>query len=135
MSRTVIHDIVIPIVQRIMDREGIGGPRSTVIQDPILEEFLEEAMRMHFGVIGANDCQHLREQLEEAIKNDPYAFKFLVNRLLEKYVKLAAKIRQAKKTRIVEQGPPDRFSEQRRTYNLLFSRQEDNQATGANSEE
>jgi hypothetical protein len=127
MSRTIIHDVVIPIVQKIMAQEGIGGPWSTVVQDPNLEEFLEEAMRMYFGVIGANDCQHLREQLEQAMKNDPYAFEFLVKRLLEKYTKLAVRIRSVQKTSTVEQGPPDRFSEQRRNYRLLFSRQEDQQ--------
>lgn len=124
MSRTVIRDIVIPVVQKIMAQEGIGNSRFTVIQDSTLEEFLEEMMRMYFGVIGANDCQNLREQLEEAIRNDPYAFEFLIKRLLEKYVKLSIKLRFARKD-AVDPGPPDRFSEQRKKYRLLFSPREE----------
>jgi hypothetical protein len=128
MSRTVIHDIVIPVVQRIMEQGGIDGLRFAVIQDPVLEEFLEEAMRMHFGVIGANECQHLREQLEEALKNDPYAFEFLVKKLLEKYVKLATIIRVAMGIKTIEQGPPDRFSEIRRRYYLAQKNRETSEA-------
>ena len=98
MSRTVIHDIVIPIVQRILwenrSHRGFGAP---IVNDTRLEEFLEEEMRRHFGVMGANGCQHLREQLEEARKNDPYSFEQLVRRLLYQYVRLATKIRNAKK--------------------------------------
>ena len=73
---------------------GYGLP---VIRDPVFEEFLEEEMRRHFGVIGADGCQHFREQIEEAKRNDPYAFEHLIKRLLEKYVKLSTKIRNAKK--------------------------------------
>ncbi len=117
MSRIVIHDILGPIVSRIISEEGYFGPyRSFDIRDANLEEYLEEAMRRRFGVIGANDCQHLREQLEEARRNDPYSFKFLVKDLLEKYVKIAAKIRQSQTSRKQETGPPDRFSELRKRY-------------------
>jgi len=117
MSRIVIHDILGPIVSRIISEEGYFGPyRSLDIRDANLEEYLEEAMRRRFGVIGANDCQHLREQLEEAKRNDPYALKFLVKDLLEKYVKLAARIRVNQAHKRLETGPPDRFSELRRRY-------------------
>ncbi len=124
MSRTVIRDIVIPIVERAIGEQGFGG-LGVSVQDPALEEFLEEAMRMHFGVIGANDCQHLREQLMEAIKNDPYAFEFLLKKLLEKYAKLAVKIRSAVNGKLTEKGPPDRFLQQRKVYNTLFANQGD----------
>jgi hypothetical protein len=73
---------------------GFGAP---VVRDPNLEEFLEEEMRRSFGIMGANECQHLREQLEEAKRNDPYALEQLIKRLLDLYVKLAVKIRQSKK--------------------------------------
>lgn len=120
MSRQVIRDIVIPIVQKIMhEQRYYASFGHTTIEDPQLEEFLEEEMRRQFGVIGANECQHLREQLEDAKKNDPYAFEFLIRRLLNKYVKLAIKVRSTKKTEDCETGPPDRFSEQRRRYRLL----------------
>jgi len=111
LSRMVIRDIVIPIVEKIVQQGFYDGFQRRVIQDPDLEDFLEEEMRRRFGVIGANECQHLREQLEEARKNDPYAFEFLISQLLEKYVRLAVKIRSAKKLKEVEKGPPDRFSE------------------------
>ena len=118
MSRRVIRDIVIPIVEKIMWQQRLyTGYRRPIVQDPNLEEFLEEEMRRRFGVIGANACQHLREKLEEAKKNDPYAFEFLISQLLEKYVKLATKIRSAKKLKKLEKGPPDRFLELRRKYN------------------
>lgn len=68
------------------------------IEDEKLEEFLEEEMRKYFGVIGANECQHLREQLEEARKNDPDAFEFFIKMLLDKYLKLAIRLRRIRVT-------------------------------------
>ena len=118
MSRTVIQDLVIPFVEKIIWQQRLWNTyRRAIIRDPTFEDFMEEELRRRFGVIGANDCQHLKEQLEEAKKNDPYAFEFLIKQLLEKYVKLAVKIRSAKKLKRVEKGPPDRFSELRRKYN------------------
>ncbi len=112
MSRQVIRDIVIPIVERIMwqQRPYAHHMRPTIL-DESLEDFLEEEMRRHFGVMGANECQHLREQLEEAKKNDPYAFEYLTRQLLDRYVKLAARVRQARRAKKLKKGPPDRFSE------------------------
>lgn len=121
MSRTVIHDIVLPIVSRIMAEEGyLSSYRPVEIRDENLEEFLEEEMRRYFGVIGANGCQHLKEQLEEAKKNDPYAFEYLLRQLVKKYVKFAVKVRKAKTRESEIQGPPDRFSEQRKRYNSIL---------------
>ena len=114
MSRQVIRDVVIPIVARIMHEHGYFFGHTDIMDDR-LEEFLEEEMRRRFAVIGANECQHLREQLEEALKNDPYAFEFVTKQLLEKYVKIATRLRQAKKLEKFE-GPPDRFSELRKKY-------------------
>ncbi len=100
LSRQIIRNIVIPVVERILvQNRHYSGYRYSVVRDPHLEGFLEEAMRRHFGVIGANGCQHLKEQLEEAMRNDPYAFELLVRRLLEKYSKLVTKLRSAKKLR------------------------------------
>ena len=113
MSRTVIHDIVIPIVSRIMGQQGhFGFGSHFAIEDENLETFLEEEMRKHFGVIGSNGCQHLKEQLEEAKKNDPGSFEYLIERLLDKYIKLTAKLRTTQKTKQTYTGPPDRFLEQ-----------------------
>jgi hypothetical protein len=125
MSRIVIRDIIIPIITKILREEGYVTPYGTFsMADEHLEQFLEEEMRRHFGVIGANECQHLREQLEEAKKNDPYAFEFLLRQLLAKYVKMQVKVRQLKKQPIL-QGPPDRFAEQRRKYSQLFGQLQD----------
>ena len=124
MSRRVIRDVVIPVVERIMLRPEYcmrsRFDRRSIVRDPNLEEFLEEEMRGRFGVIGANGCQHLREQLEEAKRNDPYAFEFLIKELLNKYVKLATRIRQARKLKESEKAPPDRFSELRKKYPLHY---------------
>ena len=123
VSRTVIHDIVLPIVSKIMTDEGYFNPRRQVdIRDENLEEFLEEQMRRYFGVIGANGCQHLKEQLEEAKKNDPYAFEYLLKQLLKKYSQLQLGLRKNKTKETELKGPPDRFSEQRRRYNELLGR-------------
>lgn len=121
MSRQIIRDIVIPIVAKIMSEQGFLNWRAQILDDQ-LEEFLEEEMRRRFAVSGANECQHLKEQLEEALKNDPYAFEFVAKRILEKYVKLAAKLRGAKRLEKLE-GPPDRFSELRRKYPTLVFRE------------
>lgn len=122
MSRTVIHDIVIPIVSKIMAEDRyMSFHRMVEIRDENLEEFLEEEMRRYFGVIGSNGCQHLKEQLEEAIKNDPFAFEYLLRQLLKKYIKLSVNLRKIKKRENELQGPPDRFLEQWKRYNRLVS--------------
>lgn len=127
MSNGVIRDIVIPILEKIMHEDGYLTPyyRTYVVRDEQLEQFLEEEMRRLFGVIGANGCQHLKEQLEEAKKNDPYAFEYVLRQVLSKYVKLQVKMRQLKKEQTGFKGPPDRFAQQRKKYNLLFGQQQD----------
>jgi hypothetical protein len=113
-----------PIVSKIMAEEGYFNPYEiSDFRDELLEEFLEEELRRCFGVIGSNGCQHLKEQLEEAKKNDPYSFEFLIRQLIRKYVKLAVKVRSAKKLKETTEGPPDRFSELRRKYESLYYQQ------------
>jgi hypothetical protein len=120
VSRQIIQDIVIPIVARIMADDGYMSSREMFdLRDPVLEEFLEEELRRRFGIVGANGCQHLKEQLEQARKNDPFEFDQIVRQILEKYVKLQVKIRHPRKAMELEDGPPDRFSKQRRRYPLL----------------
>jgi hypothetical protein len=124
VSRQVIHDVVIPIVSKVMVEDRYISPHEMPnITDPGLEEFLEEELRRLFGVIGANGCQHLKEQLEQARKNDPFEFDQIIRQLLRKYVKLQIKMRHAKEMKELENGPPDRFSQQRRRYPLLGSYQ------------
>jgi len=120
VSGQVIHDVVIPIMSRIMTDGGYVSPLGMLdIRDPRLEEYLEEQLRRRFGVIGADGCQHLKEQLEQAKKNDPYEFRQLLKQLLEKYVNLEIKMRHAEEEKKLENGPPDRFREQRKKYPLL----------------
>jgi hypothetical protein len=103
-----------------MAEEGyLGSPRHFDIRDEQLELFLEEEMRRHYGVIGASECQHLRIQLGEAKKNDPYAFEHLLRQLLKKYMKLSLKVRRIKKRKTVQDGPPDRFFELRKRNRVL----------------
>jgi hypothetical protein len=120
VSGQVIHDVVIPIVSRIMIDGGYASPHGMLdIRDAKLEEYLEEQLRRRFGVIGANGCQHLKEQLDEAKKNDPYEFQQLLKQLLEKYVKLEVQMRRAEEEKKLDNGPPDRFLEQRKKYPVL----------------
>lgn len=93
MSRMVIRNVIMPIVEKILFQDR----RRVLIRDSTLEAFLEEEMRRYFGVIGANECQHLQEQLEEAKRNDPYALEGLVRQLLERYAKLSMKLKNVKK--------------------------------------
>ena len=54
MSGQVIHDVVIPIVSRIMVTDGFASSLGiSDIRDPRLEEFLEEELRRleHGGAI------------------------------------------------------------------------------------
>jgi hypothetical protein len=112
-----------PIVSKIMVEDGyLNSHRWFEIRDENLEEFLEEEMRKYFGVIGSNGCQHLKEQLEEAKKNDPFAFEYLLKQLLKKYAKLSINLRKFKKRENENQGPPDRFLEQWKRYNSIVSR-------------
>jgi hypothetical protein len=124
MSRTIIHTIVIPDVLRVLVEDRVL-PKWTPyeIRDENLEEFLEEEMRRAFGVIGANGCQHLEEQIKEAKKNDPFAYDELLRQLLKKYKRISEKMRQAKKNDA--QGPPDRFAELRKRFPLSRSSQEE----------
>lgn len=122
MSRVVIRDIVLPIVEKIMREQGYSPRYGHVpVEDARFDEYLEKEMRRYFGVIGANECQHLREQLEEAKRNDPYAFEFLIKQLLGEYAKQAIKERTAEMK--LKAGPPDRFLQQRRNY-PVFNYQE-----------
>jgi hypothetical protein len=128
MSDQVIRDIVIPIVTRIMREDGYFTPYGSYsVRDEQLEKFLEEEMRRMFGVIGADGCQHLKEQLEMARKNDPYSFEYVLRQALRKYVKLRAELKEKKNQTLLE-GPPDRFAKQRSEYNLLFRRADDAQS-------
>ena len=104
MSRLVIHDIVIPIVARILERERyISG--FSVIEDRNLEEFLEEELKLTFSLCGsASFCEKLKEALEQRLREDPKAVEVLIKNLVMKYVKLKTAIKA---------GPPDRFQKQR----------------------
>jgi hypothetical protein len=119
LSRQIIHDVVIPIISRIMGDDGYFNPLGIDIRDQQLEEFLEEELRRRFGVIGADGCQHLKEQVEQAKKNDPFEFTETLRLLLKKYVKLQARLRRAEKMKELEKGPPDRFMPQRKKHPLL----------------
>ena len=125
MSRQIIRDIVIPIVTKIMREDGFLPYGNALVMDEKLEEFLQEQMRRLFGVIGANECQHLKEQLEEAKKNDPYAFEYVLRQVLQQYVKWQVKLRQAQEKEKGLDGPPDRFAEQRRLYSQMLGRQQE----------
>jgi len=84
VSRRIIIDLIIPIVERMMS--GITGDAD--IRDPHLEKFLEDELRAMYGVAGGNNCELLRTVLEDERKRDPTKFNAVIKKLIQKYVKL-----------------------------------------------
>ena len=115
MSRVVIHDLVIPIVIRLLNRMGAGIPSYAIPHDEALEDYLDEQLSVLLGVCGSADhYKELEKAIKEAKARDSEGFEMLIKQLLEKYIKLKTKLIQAFATRKERAGPPDRFKELRR---------------------
>ena len=113
MSRKVIRDIVMPIIQKILNAYGVFDSGHHIdLQDESLEGFLEEELQKRFGIIGKEgNCEQLEQLLVEAKKSNPVEFELIIEQLLQKYIKLRLtinKIRNKKK-----EGPPDRLKKMR----------------------
>ena len=96
MSRKVIHDIVIPIVQRLLSMNKLYGEafsehsHEVSIEDQRLEEFLEAQLIREFQVAGevGGRCAQLEFLIKEYMQRDPVGFEQLIERLLNLYIKL-----------------------------------------------
>ena len=116
MSRRVIRDLVLPIVLKRLEKEGIRVRRYQVVNDEHLEEFLVERLAEaldvpgHFNSKKAEFCDDLEEKIIQARRKNWTEFQQLVNKLLDEYIDLKTILLTAKKA----EPPPDRFSEQRK---------------------
>lgn len=124
MSRRIIRNIVIPILQRMLERHRIlGGWHGDILGDERLEEWLEKRLSGFFGVQlqeREGHCLELEERISEALRSDPEGFRKLLEKLLADYVSETLrdvdKDEEVKRLleRLKERGPPDRLREQRR---------------------
>ncbi len=134
MSRLVINDLVLPVVIRILGRNGVNVPSYADIRDDTLLNYLEEECAKNFGIRGqAGDCPDLRRALDEAIARDPQGFEEYIKIVLNRYIALrvdlakSVKVTDEQKARVIKQiicgegsgsnddlSPPDRFTEFRK---------------------
>jgi len=95
VSRKVVHDLVMPLVLKLLDQMGAGLPSYAIPHDTVLEDYLDEQLSIYFGVCGGrNHCEELEKAIKEAQQRDPEGFKEFVKQLLQRYIKLKAKIIQ-----------------------------------------
>ena len=92
MSRKVIQDIIMPIVQKLL-ADQYGGPfsdRDVNIQDKQLLEFLESQLTRMYSLAGeiGGRCSQLESILKELQKTNPDHLREIVERLLNLYIKL-----------------------------------------------
>jgi len=121
MSRKVIHDLVLPLILKELDRMGAGIPSYAIPHDEVLEDFFDEQLSILFSVCGGrNHCQELEKAIKEAQRRDPEAFQQVIKCLLRKYINLKKKLLEAKLKKEKLKGPPDRFSEQRKRAKYIF---------------
>jgi len=132
MSNTIIIRDIIPIVMRLMNKQGANLNSETQIRDENLITFLEEELMQHFSICGsADDCKNLELAIAETKKLDFEAFVEYIKFLLNKYINLQIKLQTAQKLdpqkitvkQVVEMftdgktenvNPPDRFTEFRK---------------------
>ena len=120
MSRRVIHDLVLPIVLRRLDRMGAGISSYDIPHDEALEDFLDEQLSVLLGICGgAKHCEDLERAIKEAKERDPEGFEMLIHQLLEKYINLKTKIIEALLKKKHE-GPPDRFKDLRKNARKMW---------------
>lgn len=131
MSRKIIIQDIIPIVVRLMNKQGANLNSETHIRDENLIQFLEEQLLKNFAICGqANHCTELEQAIKEALERDQQAFQEYIKFLLNKYISLQLTVRNAQKIeqkltvkQVVEmltdgsgstKNPPDRFTEFRK---------------------
>lgn len=109
MSRKVIRDLIIPIVQKLMRSYGyFSGAHQIVLKDQRLEEYLEEQLSLYYGIIGKyGECEFLEQLLKEARQINPLEFELLIEQLVNQYITLRLQLegKEGKRT----DGPPDRL--------------------------
>jgi len=117
MSKKVIHDLVLPIVLRRLQKMGVNYPSYAVIHDEALEEYFEEELLQNFSIRGQNGkCEELEERIKEALERNSEAFEQYIAFLLEKYINLKTTLLAARKIK----PPPDRFKDLREKAKDVF---------------
>jgi hypothetical protein len=131
MSRKIIITDIIPIVVHIMNKQGANLNSETHIRDENLIQFFEEELIQNLSICGsANHCTELEEAIKEWLTRDKESLYEYIKFLLNKYVNLQLKIRNAQKLeqkltvkQVVEmltngssntKGPPDSLTEFRK---------------------
>ncbi len=133
MSNTIIIRDIIPIVVHHLNRNGANLSSETHIRDENLITFFEEELSKNFSICGSADhCKELEEAIKEIRERNEEEFYEYIKYLLNKYIHLQLKIRNAEKlnekitikqiTEIFTDGksqnvvPPDPFTNFRKKH-------------------
>lgn len=130
MSRRIIRNIVVPVLQRMLEERKIlgGGFHRDLLADDDLEAWLEKKLSGYFGLsldlVGGGHCLDLERVLSEAIRSDPEGFKKLLERLLYEYVQQVLEKPEDEQDEAVkrlleklrDKAPPDRLRKQREEF-------------------
>lgn len=136
ISRRVIHNVIIPILQKMLEKRRILGTERyhrDVLDDPDLEDYLEVKLSALLGVIRKPDeghCLTLEEAINTMIVTDPRGFNGLLWKLLEDYVREVLEkpeeeqeeeVKRLLKKLREKRGPPDRLSKLREEGDRIWT--------------
>jgi len=132
MSRRIIHNVVIPVMQKMLykNRTLSNGLHKDILMDEDLEEWLEEKLALHFGIVrpikGEGHCLELEKVCSGAVLEDPEGFEKLLRELLleycREYLENDTELLDKLLAEQEEKGPPDRFREQHREWAQMWGR-------------
>lgn len=119
MSRTIIIQDIIPIITNLMNKQGANLSSEVQIRDENLIEFLHNELTTCFSICGsATRCEKLKAAIKEAREHDEIGFIEYIKLLLNKYVQLQLKLRNAQKleqkltteqiVKLLTDGKPDK---------------------------
>ena len=137
MSRRIIHNIVIPILARLLDRSKIlpyrSGLHHNVLEDERLESYLEKRLCGYLAIARKEEaeyCPKLEEELTRMLKEDREGFEKLLERLLVDYIReyeakdLTPEEREEIVKKLVDmfddQGPPDAMKDLRKKWKEIY---------------
>jgi hypothetical protein len=98
MSRTIITDLVLPVVVRELNKKGANIPSYADIQDNQLLEYLEQELMINFSICGSKDhCKDLEKAIKEARSLSEEEFTAYIQRILNRYINMKIAISGAQK--------------------------------------